>query len=326
MAAREFNTTPTKISQVFDKYGQMVKLPLTEAICIDEFYWNRKSKTKYACAILDFNTGNIIDIINGRKIKDWDSYTQLLNKEELKKVKYICIDLYEPYRQVQQIYFPHATLCCDSFHVVKNINKLLKDERIKVMRRYDHDSIEYYLLKNFNYLLMMDSSKLHYNKGKYNKKLKRYINYPQILELILNIDSILKEAYELKELYLIFNAHSNLDNARSDLADIIKEYSSSHIEGYRKFSNTLIEWFNEIINSFTIYNNQRLSNGKIEGTNSRIKTILKNANGYKNFSRMRNRMMFSLNKGSLPTILEKRQQIKEPGKKRGKYKKHKTIK
>ena len=43
-----------------------------------------------------------------------------------------------------------------------------------------------------------------------------------------------------------------------------------------------------------MYESSRISNGKIEGTNSRIKTILKNANGFKNFSRMRNRIMFLL--------------------------------
>lgn len=321
MTARQFHTTPTKVMNIFDTFGQMKKLPFTEVICIDEFYWNRKSQNKYACAILDFNTGNIIDIIDGRKLKNWDSYTQLLNKEELKNVKYICIDLFETYRQVQKIYFPHALLCCDSFHIIKNINTLLKNERVKVMKKYDKDSTQYYLLKKFNYLMMMDSSKIKENKAKYNHKLKRYINYPQLLELLLDIDPILKEAYELKELYLIFNSTSTVDDARINLSEIIGEYASSNIESYRKFSTTLIEWFNEIINSFTIYNTQRISNGKIEGTNSRIKTILKNANGFRNFSRMRNRIMYSINKKSLPTSSDNLQIIKREGRKRGKYKK-----
>lgn len=320
MAARQFHTSPTKVVSIFDTYGQMKKLPFTKIICLDEFYWNRKSNTKYACAILDFFTGDIIDIIDGRKLKNWDSYIQLIDKNELKKVEFISIDLFETYRQLQKIYFPHALLCCDSFHIIKNINILLKNERIKIMKKYDTDSVEYYLLKNFNFLLMMDSSKIKYTKGKYNKKLKRYINYHQLLELILDISPILKEAYELKELYLIFNSLSTLDDARANLAGIIKEYSSSNIESFRKFSNTLISWFDEIVNSFNMYDGKRISNGKIEGTNSRIKTILKNANGYKNFSRMRNRIMYSLNKSSIPTAFNS-EVIKRKGKKRGKYRK-----
>lgn len=210
MVARQFNTTPTKVISIFDTFGQMSKLPLPTVLSIDEFYWNRKSKEKYACVLLNFFSGEIVDIFNGRTLKHWGSYLQLLPKEDIANVKYICIDMFYTYRQVQKIYFPSAILCVDSFHVSKNIHLLLKNERIKVMKKYDTNSQEYYLLKNFNWLLMEDSSKLTENKAKYNKKLKRYINYPQILELILKIDPLLKEAYELKESYLIFNQTSTI--------------------------------------------------------------------------------------------------------------------
>lgn len=93
------------------------------------------------------------------------------------------------------------------------------------------------------------------------------------------------------------------------------------MESYRKYTSTLLNWFEQIINSFNMYESSRISNGKIEGTNSRIKTILKNANGFKNFSRMRNRIMFLLNKNSLPSTSKTLQVIKTAGKKRGKYKK-----
>ena len=133
--------------------------------------------------------------------------------------------MYRPIRGIQA--GSKATLVCDSFHVIKKINNILKKERIKVMKRYDKDTVEYYLLKNFNFLLMMDSSKVYENKAKYNKKLQRYINYPQLLELILNIDKNLKEAYSLEEMYLIFNSTSTHENARTDLSGIIREYVSS---------------------------------------------------------------------------------------------------
>lgn len=58
----------------------------------------------------------------------------------------------------------------------------------------------------------------------------------------------------------------------------------------------LYHWKNEIKNSFIRYHDKRLSNGPIEEANSRIKTILKSSNGYINFNRLRNRIMYSLNK------------------------------
>lgn len=321
MVARCFNTSPTKIISIFDSFGQMHKKSFPKAISIDEFYWNRKSNSKYACVILDFISGDIIDIIHGRKKSDWHSYLQLIDPLELKRVKYISIDMFDAYRQIQKIFFSSAVLSVDPFHVIKNINLILKKERIKVMNAFHKDSIEYYLLKNFNWLLMMDSAKIKENKSKYNKKLHRYINYPQLLELILNISPTLKEAYELKEDYLFFNQFSSIAHARENLADIISHFSKSSIRAYCDFSSTLIDWFDEIVNSFLMIDGKRLTNGKIESINARIKVILKNANGYRNFSRMRNRIMYSLNKDALPTTHEMSEVIKKRGTLRGSYRK-----
>lgn len=133
MVARSFNTSPTKVISIFDTFGQMHKNPFPMVISIDEFYWNRKSKSKYACVILDFISGDIIDIINGRKKSDWHAYLQLIDPLELKRVKYISIDMFDAYRQIQKLYFSSAVLSVDSFHVIKNINLILKKERIRVM-------------------------------------------------------------------------------------------------------------------------------------------------------------------------------------------------
>lgn len=57
--------------------------------------------------------------------------------------------------------------------------------------------------------------------------------------------------------------------------------------------------------------NHNIFNGKIESVNSHIKIILKNDNGYRNFSRMRNRIMYSLNKDALPATHEIHEEIKK---------------
>lgn len=319
--ARHFHLPVTTVVNIFDELGHMTRRTMPEILSIDEFYAIRKSKTKYACLLLDFSTGNIVDIIFGRTKKEWSSYTQLIPKKELARVKYITIDMFETYRSIKNLYFPKAILCCDSFHVVSYIHKFLKQERIKVMRRYDDKSIEYYLLKKFNWLLMMDSGKVEDNKPRYNHKLKQYINYPALLEKILKIDPSLKEAYELKEEYLVFNQTSTIDTAREELAHIITMYQNSNIASFRELANTLLNWYDEIVNSFIIINGKRLSNGRIESTNARIKTIIKVANGFQNFSRLRNKIMYVINKDATITLHEEKVNIKRPGKKRGPYKK-----
>ena len=320
--SRHFHLPVTTVVNIFDELGHMNRLPMPTILSIDEFYAIRKSKQKYACLLLDFSTGNVIDVLFGRSKKDWASYTQLIPKHELTNVKYICIDMFETYRSIKKLYFPNAILCCDSFHVVSHVNKQLRQVRLQVMHRYIDTSIEYYLLKNFNWLLMMDSIKIYDNKAKYNHRLKQYINYPALLEMLIRIDSTLKEAYELKEAYLLFNQISTIDNAAEELAHIIELYQTSSIASFRETASTLINWFEEIVNSFTIIDGKRVSNGKIESTNSRIKTILKVANGYQNFSRLRNKIMYVINKEATITIHKEKINIKRPGKKRGSYKKN----
>ena len=76
-----------------------------------------------------------------------------------------------------------------------------------------------------------------------------------------------------------------------------------------KFSNNLINWKQEIINSFTIVGaeykveadkgqvvvwNKKVNNAIIENRNKIIKCIKNNANGYTNWLRFRNRVMYVL--------------------------------
>ena len=321
LVARFFNTSPTKVVEIFDKYGQMHRQPLPDIICIDEKHWRHKGQNRYMCVILNFKTMEIVDIIDGRTKKAWSSYTQIIDKKELAKVKYISIDMYETYRFVRNQYFPGAVLLCDSFHVIKNINKVLDDIRIKVGKRYQKDSTEYYLLKKFHFLILKNYNDIPFNKARYNKKLKRYIDYHQLLEIILSIDKELTEAYNLKEQYIAFNHYATSDNCREWLSRIIQEYASSGITGYISLSGTLINWFDEICASFNLVDGRRISNGPVEGINSRIDKILSNACGYQNFARMRNRLMYSLNKSSNPSSYAIDETIKREGKKRGSYKK-----
>lgn len=62
----------------------------------------------------------------------------------------------------------------------------------------------------------------------------------------------------------------------------------------------LLNWKDEIINSFTIIdsndNNRRLSNGPIEGINGIIEQIKINGKGYTNYDRLKRRIIYTINK------------------------------
>lgn len=73
------------------------------------------------------------------------------------------------------------------------------------------------------------------NKGKYNKKLARYINYRKLLELILAIHPDLKLAYDLKKNYTIFNATYSYEDAKEKFDSIYDEFVLSNLPEYYDF-------------------------------------------------------------------------------------------
>ena len=77
---------------------------------------------------------------------------------------------------------------------------------------------------------------------------------------------------------------------------ITMDFANCNIKEYEGFYNLLKNWYTEIINSFNIASNQRINNSYIESRNRQIERLLFNANGYTNFKRARNRMLYCLNK------------------------------
>ena len=137
----------------------------------------------------------------------------------------------------------------------------------------------------------------------------------------MKIDSELNYAYDLKERYLSFNNLKDKELAAEQLNDIINEYKISDIKEFIEVAKTLKHWKEEIVNSFTFYNNRKITNGPIEAKNGTIRKILSNGNGYTNFQRERNRIFYCFNDQWITDPLLKNVKIKRKGKPRGKYKK-----
>ena len=113
------------------------------------------------------------------------------------------IDMHLPYKEFIKLRFKNAIICVDSFHVIKLLNDCVYKIRMRILNSYDKSSLEYYLLKQWKFLLFSNDIEL-YNKAKYNKRLKKYINYRQLLSLILSIHPDLGNAYKIKkQLYYV---------------------------------------------------------------------------------------------------------------------------
>lgn len=292
------NIPLTSVIRVFDNHCHIPRKTLPEVLCIDEVYTkNSDYKSKYSCIFYNFEKHNVVDVLPSRKKDYLHYYMKYIPLEERNNVKYVCIDMYETYRSIAKHYFKKAIICVDSFHVVKHLNDDLNKLRIRYMKLYSDNpaSNEYYLLNKFKFLLLDRSVNLD-GVRKLNRKLDMYLNYGDILELILSINEEVRKAYELKEEYMIFNSKMNIDEARENFDVLLNDFIEANIYEYTEFITLLKNWKEEVINSFTTVKGRRINNGIAESINQNVATIIYNTKGIRNNIRRRKRIMYSINK------------------------------
>lgn len=326
--ARKYNVSVTSVMNLFDRHVQIPSGTVSEIMCWDEFYFGRRHKHKYAFMMLNFKNKAIIDILESRKTQFLSDYFFQIPTDLRNRAKIIIIDMNSTYRDIAHSFFKKAIVCIDSFHVSQYFNDALNRIRKKVMNRYARDkkSIEYRLLKQRRKLLFKRYSELEYVEPRYDHVMNYHITEREIVRIMLSIDPELKKAYVLKEQYFDFNqvteeTYTGRQDKEKELDQLIRNCIESGIIQMVKCGRTLNEWKTEILNSFIWVDGKRVSNGPIEGKNSYIKKILSNANGFMNFERARNKIMYSQNHNQRYSLNENQKTIKYKGKQRGKYKK-----
>ena len=357
--ARRFNLSDTQVHNIFSAYVDLKRLPLPEILCVDEVYMNISEKEKYALILMDFETGEIIDILHNRWKNTAEKYFRSIPYHERKKVKYIISDGYQTYIDFPKEYFPNALSIIDSFHVTKYLINLLNIYLNKLMKKYQEldnaklleknyktnsdnktikDSIEVILLRTYRWLLLKNYDDINYShKRYYQKGLKMNLDTYDLEKMFFSLDSNLLPLRDLKEKYITFS-HSFFDdcnNASVELDKLIKEYEASDYRIFKDFASFLKRYHDEIIRSFTVRkvarktaNDQeklisRLSNGPMESFNRKPKDYKRNSRGFSNFDYTRNRILWATRKK--PSILANPKSSTQihsyEGKKRGAYKK-----
>lgn len=297
--ADEFNLSVTTIQKIFDYRINIRRQPFTDVLCVDEVYSKHCGYHKYCFITYSPQLDKILDVLPSRNKEDLCGYFGKIPIEERKKVKFFSMDLYNIYRQVAHLCFPNALVCADHFHVIKNLNDHFNSARIRIMKKYEHlksrNDNWYWLYKKYWKKLLKDPSKLGYKKFKVSRS-GLFLSEHEIVDYMLSIDNDLKDAYELLNEYRNFNSTATINDAANELDELIIKFHNSKIPEYINSYKLLKNWRQEIINSFHRINGHVISNGGMERANRDIKTVIRHAYGFKNFSRLRNRIMYVKNK------------------------------
>lgn len=345
--ARLFHTSDTNIHNIFTRYVDMKRLPLPEIISVDEVHFPINKKRPYLMVLLDFETGQIIDILKDRYSDTCDEYFYAIPKEERSKVKFIISDMYDNYIDFPKKYFPNAETIIDGFHVIAWLNDRISTYIHSVKKEYQRKDNERLNKKNhdFNYshktikpskevllcerykwiLLSKDDNITYSSESKWIKECKAYLDIYQLEKEYLKLDSQFPRIKELKELFFEFDDHAlnHPNEAAESLKKLINTYEASEQEIFLRFSGVLKKHFSYIINSYCVVNGRRLSNGPMEAFNRKPKDYQRLARGASNFEYTRNRMLWGTRSNpAISGIPKSEEEIhKYKGKSRGKYNK-----
>ena len=298
MISDELDISSTQLSTYIDSYITIPARTLPECLGIGELHSKELSRRNsgYLCILVDNEKHSLYDILDLRSKMNLSLYLSGFPKEQRCKVKYVTIDMWEPYKDAAKTYFPNCIIAVDPFHVVKHLHSNFDRLRIDLMNQCEYGSNAYYLLKKWSWLLMKDNVNLD-NEKVYNSRFKMKLNRRDLRGMIFSAFPELSAAYDLKELYRRMNRDCSYDEAAALYDDVLGAFRSSGIHQYNEFTEILMNWKEEILNSYLRpYDDRKLSNAFTENVNGKLCTYLSVSRGISNFSRFRKRVLYALSK------------------------------
>lgn len=276
------NVSHDSVNRIIDYLSKKSVLPgtLPSIINIDEFKATKDTKGKMAFHIINNRTGKTFDILESRKSNALLKYFMRFPRKQRLNVKFIVMDMFEPYYKLFKTIFPNAVIITDKFHVVALASNALKCTRVKCMK---HDKKNYNKLKHYWKLIQKFEDDLDKDKKKYSVYFGKEITDYEIVTYTINTNSELKATYEVYQGILRSIKNKDVELFTKIITSkqkSISEYMKNTLKTFNKFSY-------HIINSFKF----NLNNGVIEGVNNLIKCIKRIAFGYRSFYHFKTRIM-----------------------------------
>ncbi len=268
--AREVNLSVSTVIRAFDLVSYP-KPKLPKALSIDEFKGNTWGE-KYQCILTDPENGVVLDILPKRYGYYLTNYFKNIPKAERQNVEYFISDMWKTYMDTASVWFKEAIQVVDKYHWIRQVIWAFENVRKQEQKAFGKDYRIYFkhskklLLKRFDDLT--DEQK-------------------QQVNVMLYTSVNISRAHYYKESFFKILDCTDRESAKTAMQEWITDAESSELPQFEKCAKTMQNWLSGILNSFSA----PYTNGFTEGCNNKIKVLKRNAYGYKNFSRFRNRIL-----------------------------------
>lgn len=299
LIARDYQLSTAQVMKIFDEeYPHIIRNSLPTALCIDEIGF-KSEDGNYAAIIYDHDNKLVADVIRNRQngyLKDYFNHCYV---EERKGVRYFISDLYEGYASIKEEFLKDAVHIVDMFHVIRLLKVEISKLRIRTYKEYTEEGdVERAFMKlHWDYFERYLTAQLAH-KPYYSRKERFEYTTWKMMKRCLELNSTFWDAYACLQDFYEYYRIKDFEQAIKHLEKVINQLKKTGNEDLMRVANTYHKWRNEIANAITVRNidGKRYSNGPAEGLNNAIKTLIKDANGYKNFERFRKRVLLILGK------------------------------
>ena len=219
----------------------------------------------YMTIVVDLECGGIVYVGNGKGADALDGLWPKLARAGC-RIEAVSTDLSEAFISAVREHLPDAVQIFDHFHIVKLMNEKLDKVRRDTYNQ-ETDENKRRLIKGQRWLLLANGDNL---SPKAEERLYK----------ALDINRPLATAYYLKESLRRVWWQENKQDAAIVLDDWIEQARQSGLKPIESIADTLARHRKGIL----AWYDYRISNGKLEGINNKIKTMKRQAYGYRDMS------------------------------------------
>src|SRR5699024_11979628 len=228
----------------------------------------------------------VVDVVEDRKAGSLGNYFIRYDLAVRRQVKSVTIDMYEPYIQVIQRWFPNPDIIMDPFHLIQALNCELSQYRVQFMNTIrTKDRRLYNKLKRFWKLIQKNPNDLKATTYHRFPLFDWLTNTQGIVDYLLAQDTQLKATYQI--VYQLGDAYRTNNWPRFE-STLIQAKQLQLPAGLKRVLRSFKKYKTYIHNTFSY---PGLTNGPIEGINNKIKVLKRTAYGYRNYSHFRDRIL-----------------------------------
>jgi len=219
---------------------------------------------RYVTVVMDLETGAVVFVGEGKHADALLPFWKRLKRSGA-QIEAVAMDMGPAYIAAVQEHLPAAQIVFDHFHVIKLFNEKLSELRREVHREAV-ESQHKDVLKGTRWLLLKNPENLDPRKDERKR-----------LDEALQLNQPLATAYYMKEDLRRFWSQPDKTAAEKFLTDWLCRAWASGIQMLKKMANTLGSKRSGLL----AYYDFRISSGKLEGFNNKIKTMQRQAYGYR---------------------------------------------